>query len=131
LRGTTAFGVVGSSIPSSTEFETFALTEGAVDFAVETVALAELVPTEFTLGGDDVGGGVDRTDVVVVVDGAFVVVVARCAVVVDTECSVNVFDATGELVKVKTRTTSSSGLDHIRRCALRKVKRGVVMSLAG
>jgi hypothetical protein len=131
LRGTTAFGVVGSSIPSSTEFETFALTEGAVDFAVETVALTELVPTEFAFGTNFVGGGVDRTGDDVVVARVLVAVVSRCVVVVDTECSVNVFEATGELVKVKTRTSSSSGLDHIRRCALRKVKRGVVMSLAG
>ena len=112
-KGTSTRGVPGVNSPVSAPLNAGALGTGATDFTVEFVTLAKLLSA-----GCPVAGGV----VVVVVVRAGedrVVVVDVGAVVVLDDVVVGVAVVRGpDVESVKTRTSSSTGLDHINRCAL-------------
>jgi hypothetical protein len=105
--------VPGVNSPASAPLNAGALGTGATDFTVEFVTLAKLLSA-----GCPVDGGV--AGVVVVGAGEDrVVVVDVGAVVVLDDVVVGVAVVRGpDVESVKTRTSSSTGLDHINRCAL-------------
>lgn len=118
-KGTSTCGEPGVSSPASAPLNAGALGTGATDLAVESVTLAKLL----SAGGPVVGGvgvvevvvvGAGRERVVVVVVGAGV---ALNGVVVGVIVGAAVVRGP-DVVSAKTRTSSSTGLDHINRCAL-------------
>ncbi len=116
-KGTSTRGVPGVNSPASAPLNAGALGTGATDFTVESVTLAKLLSAECPI--DRGVGGVVGSVVVVEAGEDRVVVVDVGAVVVldDVVVGVAVVRAP-DVEKVKTRTSSSTGLDHINRCAL-------------
>ncbi|HEY5263000.1 MAG TPA: hypothetical protein VIJ08_01900 [Acidimicrobiales bacterium] len=135
--GTSTDSNPGPSVPESAPLIAFAFDIGATGFAVEVVTFEELLTTDdvvfvtfaVTITGVDVVVGVLFG--VLVVGWVDVVTVGACVVTGDVEEGGR--DETSgplgvEAVRVKTRTSNRSGLDHISKWALfsEKGERGIV-----
>ncbi|MGB8197285.1 MAG: hypothetical protein WCF25_09810 [Acidimicrobiales bacterium] len=129
--GTSTVSKPGASVPESSPLIAFAFEFGATDRAVVVVALEERAPADHVVlvvvaaTTTGVDGVVDLVEVVVTFVGASVVTG-------DVEEGGG-DEATGarggdDAVRVNTSTSSSRGLDHIKRWALfsEKGERGIV-----
>ena len=130
--GTSTDSKPGASVPESSPLMAFAFEIGATGFTLEVVTLEELLATDDVVVAGFVDFAVTMTRVDGVVLGVVDVVVGAWVVTGDVEEGGG-DEAAGprgdDAVRVKTRTSSRSGLDHIKRCALFREKgvRGMVV----
>ncbi len=111
--------------PSRALLATFVFVEGTLVLTVEVVEFAD---DSFVIVVGGVKIVVVDTGITLARDVVRVVVVELCR---EKWCGSRATCVLLEVVRVKTRTSSNSGLDHIKRWALCKVKRCFVMVLAG
>jgi hypothetical protein len=133
--GTSTDSNPGSRVPESSPLMAFAFEIGATGFTLEVVALEKLLTTDHVVAVVFAATTTGVVGVVVLIDVLIDVVVTGAWVVTGDVEEGGGDEATGTrggvAVRVKTRTSSKIGLDHISRWALFREKGARVMVFEG